>query len=335
MWKKINYEIQGRGHEREDMPCQDKTFAIEMNGVHCMALADGAGSAKLSHIGADVAVKVAAEYLCNNFDKVLEEVDGERMKTEFLNSVSRRLNRKALEISCNIKELASTLMVVAIKEGNYIVFHIGDGVVGALKNGMVKVISRPTTGEYAGCTVFTTSLEVGNYLVAERKKLDGIEGFILMSDGTGESFYNNDTQELIPSTKNFFEYLKTEDEEDMQQLIDNTFKEIIAKRTFDDCSICLIVMGDNEKSYIYEIALENLCERLEIKSTHYIRTKKRLKRYSSILSYTKEAKTLAEIADKLKIKPKYAKNVMDMLIEKGVMELEGSYYRSLNWETEI
>ena len=52
MWKKVHCAVQGRGHTKNQVPCQDKTFCYQENGVLVAALADGAGSAKLSHYGA-------------------------------------------------------------------------------------------------------------------------------------------------------------------------------------------------------------------------------------------------------------------------------------------
>lgn len=332
MWKKINYQIQGRGHEKENIPCQDKTYAINKNGVHCIALADGAGSAKLSHIGADIAVKVAAEYLCVNFEKALNDEGGFNTKTEFLNVIDENLNLVAKELNCDVRELASTLMVVAIKGQDYILFHIGDGVVGAYREGNVEVISKPINGEYAGSTIFTTSSNVLNYLVGKRKKLNGIEGFVLMSDGTGDSFYDKNAQVLVPSTKNFFEFLKTEDEKDMEELVDNTFREVISKKTFDDCSICLILVGEDESCSAYRLNYEGLRDKLGIHLNPYTRSRKRLKRYTMILEYTKEPRTIQEISTKLNLKSKYTKRVVDRLVEKEVLEIDGIYYNSkIDW----
>lgn len=327
MWKKINYQLQGRGHEKENIPCQDKTCALNKNGVHCVALADGAGSARLSHIGAEVAVNVASEYLCTNFDKALKDEEGIETKEEFLNIIKESLNLTAQELRCELRDLASTLMVVAIKGDDYILFHIGDGVIGAYKDNMVDVVSWPVNGEYAGSTVFTTSSEVSNYIVGKKRKLDGIEGFVLMSDGTSDSFYDKKTKTLVPSTKNFFEYLKSEEEEEMQELVDNTFREVISKKTFDDCSICLILVGEEDTCASITLTYSELCERLGLNPhTSHPTTKRRFKRYVKVLEYTKEPRTMREIIVGLKLSPRSAKNVCDKLMKQEVLEIDGRYY---------
>lgn len=59
---------QGTGHLREGIPCQDKTLALSSNGINCIALADGAGSARLSHVGAQVTIETVGNALCKSFD---------------------------------------------------------------------------------------------------------------------------------------------------------------------------------------------------------------------------------------------------------------------------
>ena len=46
MWNIIQCAVKGRSHEKVNMPCQDKTYALFENDVQTIALADGAGSAK-------------------------------------------------------------------------------------------------------------------------------------------------------------------------------------------------------------------------------------------------------------------------------------------------
>ena len=68
MWQTQTDRVTGRGHQRQGMPCQDRVLSMERNGVTAIALADGAGSAALSHEGAECAVQAVCELLCENFD---------------------------------------------------------------------------------------------------------------------------------------------------------------------------------------------------------------------------------------------------------------------------
>ena len=62
-WKVIaRYEV-GISHQKLDLPCQDFADFRILDDVIIGAVADGAGSAKYSDIGAKLAVEVVLEYL--------------------------------------------------------------------------------------------------------------------------------------------------------------------------------------------------------------------------------------------------------------------------------
>ena len=57
-------------------------------------------------------------------------------------------------------DLASTLLFVAIKDNKFIMAHIGDGIIGYLKQDELKIATHPMNGEFINTTVFTTSMDV-------------------------------------------------------------------------------------------------------------------------------------------------------------------------------
>ena len=68
MWRFFQCAVAGRGHERRGIPCQDKTYRFQYNGVNTVALADGAGSAKLSHLGASRISEFTCKEMAEHFD---------------------------------------------------------------------------------------------------------------------------------------------------------------------------------------------------------------------------------------------------------------------------
>ena len=68
MWHIHTSSATGRSHRRSGAPLQDRTCVRTENGVTAAALADGAGSASLSHEGAEAAVQRTCRFLCRNFD---------------------------------------------------------------------------------------------------------------------------------------------------------------------------------------------------------------------------------------------------------------------------
>ena len=62
-WRAIARSAVGTSHQKQQLPCQDYGGCKILNKVILGAVADGAGSAKYSDIGAKVAVKTALGYL--------------------------------------------------------------------------------------------------------------------------------------------------------------------------------------------------------------------------------------------------------------------------------
>ena len=153
----LGASVIGQLHIKLSLPCQD-SFASDCfpDGLGVIAVADGLGSVKKADIGADTAVMAAIErvneiYHKNN-DAGLEEIAREA----FFNA-RKKLEAKAEKINSSLRELATTLIVVAIKEDNISVAHIGDGaVVAKTENGLV-LASAPAESEYANIVEPITS----------------------------------------------------------------------------------------------------------------------------------------------------------------------------------
>ena len=93
MWNSIQCAVQGRGHLKAEVPCQDKTFYMNENNVDVIALADGAGSAKLSHFGAELVTKKISELLTKNFDIYYGESDGVAIKRVIIGYLMEELEK--------------------------------------------------------------------------------------------------------------------------------------------------------------------------------------------------------------------------------------------------
>ena len=196
MYKICGIALRGRGHIKHNMPCQDKIAYFQSGNLNIIALSDGAGSAKYSHFGAEKSVKFVCEEFSKNFDGYFNQQDGNVVKSAILSKVRSRMIDLSNEHDCEISDLAHTLLFVAIKDNNFILFHIGDGIIGCVKNGQIKVASLPTNGEFANVTVFATSDDALQNAKIIKGKIDQIEGFVLMSDGSSESFYDKQSKNL-------------------------------------------------------------------------------------------------------------------------------------------
>lgn len=330
MWKTVNYAVQGRGHERDNIPCQDKTLVMAKNGVQVIALADGAGSARYSHFGAEAALKAVSIFVADHFDALISFPDGVKVKETILVKAKEALASKAEELNCSLQELASTLLLAAIKDDVFMLAHVGDGVIGYMKEGEVKIASTPENGEFANTTFFLTSPGVLANTKLIKGKTAGIQGFVLMSDGTAESFYHKKTQTLAPALKKMIRWTALLSPEHMHTLIADSFNRIVKLNTLDDCSIAIIALS-SDRDY-FQLPREEKCQLLGINPSYPLRARKQLERYDQILTLLQTPKTLPAVAGALRLNPKQTRKRLRRVLEAGLAQQKGPYYKSPGWE---
>ena len=128
------------------IPCQDKVKILSADNLWIGTLSDGAGSASHSHYGAQCVVDTVCALMSSSFDKLYDMQDATKAKAFIVTEIVNALNGVALSLDVSIKELAATLLFVAIKDKRMLIGHIGDGVICYQKDGALKVASKPTNG---------------------------------------------------------------------------------------------------------------------------------------------------------------------------------------------
>ena len=272
-WHAAWARCQGRSHLDAGVPCQDQVNFVRFpNGTAIGALADGAGSARLSHYGAEILVEAASEIVAHEFDRIFKatnnlgtirlEVVGQLQSVlseaaaagvDVADSDRERLGLPLREtdprVACEVRDLASTLVLVAVQDERFVALHLGDGVLGTevvLPNGrrVGRPLGRPDNGEFANETVFITSRSAAGALRIYRGRLENkartISGFILMSDGPEASLYQKRTRTLAPACSKLLEACRSLPREVMQEQLEATLRDVIVPRTHDDCSLVLL-----------------------------------------------------------------------------------------------
>ena len=233
----------GRGHIKNSIVCQDKVYILSKKSqkgqFHGLALCDGAGSKAFSHDGAEVISRYILQYILANFNRIYQKND----TNDITKAIEKRLTKYATKNSIEYNELASTLEFVAILDDRFISGHIGDGVIGYIKNDVLKVLSHPDNGEFANSTFFTTSNNIKKRLRIYKGYIKDISGFILMSDGTSDSFYDMRKKELISQCKDIIYWLKSDSIDEVNRAIKHNLEKYISQRTQDDCSLGLIYIS--------------------------------------------------------------------------------------------
>ena len=329
MWNTIQCAVQGKSHIKTGVPCQDKTYSLFLNGVKVIALDDGAGSAKLSHYGAESSTKFICQELAENFDSYFLNEDGLSVKQLLIKKILEKLTEKSKTLECEIKDLASTLLVVAIKENNFIISHIGDGVIGYLKNAELKIASQPENGEFINTTVFTTSKDAIMTMKLIKGNLGDINGFILMSDGTEESLYNKKTKSLADVLKKIMNSSLILNTEILQEQLQYSFENVIREKTTDDCSIVILTKEDILFKGYKELSNIEKAKLLNINLQNKIPKKWLIKRYDNILNFLENKATLKEVAKYIYLKPKYLKKYLFKLQQLNFIERNGKLFKTI------
>jgi hypothetical protein len=233
--------VQGSSHIKNNTPCQDRTVSKTSNNITVISLSDGAGSCSKSEIGAEISTQFVADYLCDNFDDLIDEKD-EIISKVILEGIVSHLNEKATDLEITVNEFASTLLFVGVKDDQYLAGHIGDGLIGYFEENETKVLSIPENGEHSNETFFTTTKNALNHFRIYKNNLDNILGFILMSDGSYESLINKSTMEPTKANWDIFSWLLdlNNSKEKIEEALKSNIENLFIKKTIDDCSLNLL-----------------------------------------------------------------------------------------------
>lgn len=197
-WETAGCVLRGRMHSTSGEPCQDRISSFTVGNVTAISLADGAGSASLSHFGAARYAGVICRKLCSGFAKLMDVTDVNALKKTLLDYLRHKAILLSSELGCDADDLHSTLIAAASDGERYIVVHIGDGIAGAFSGGSIAVMSEPYNDGIATRTDSPFSPSVIRHMNIVRGNLScdvgSISGFVLMSDGTQPGYYNKGSE---------------------------------------------------------------------------------------------------------------------------------------------
>lgn len=268
-YKQMNVELIGKDHVRGNLPCQDKTAYYQKNGVRVIALADGAGSKKDSHLGADIATNTVCKLLIDKFDEYFTLLEDEPSRKSNLGKiivkeVYQNLNNLVTENKAiSIIEMSSTLLFVAMKGDRYIQGHIGDGLIGELLNGEtgleVRVRSYPENNGAPNITFFITDSDANdNFRITSGFIGSHIKGFVLMSDGPEEVLYDLENKTLNPYIKNLFTMYKGTQKDSYSETLLRFLDEQVSKYSYDDLSINFLYIENESIDYYKSLGQDYL-----------------------------------------------------------------------------
>lgn len=216
----------GRSHAHEAKP-RDDAFEYmfhDETGWGIIAVADGAGSAKYSRKGSEIACESVIEFFKNleketigeiessiqrylsdesdeNRNKLSSLLGGQLVKAAF--TAQQNIKEEATKKEAEVKNYSTTLIFALVKkyQNKYLIasFWVGDGGIGIYDKDKneVSVLGTPDSGEFAGQTRFLTMNDIfADSSVYNRIKLKVVENFtalILMTDGITDPKFQTDS----------------------------------------------------------------------------------------------------------------------------------------------
>lgn len=233
----------GRSHAHEGTP-RDDDFKIkyqEETDWYLTSVADGAGSAKYSRKGSQIACDTVSntclsqlvrydkdlDILIKDFHKDSAEDKRKKLGDALYNILGsavfkayKNIEEEALSKNNSIKDYATTMLVSISKKfkfGWFVAsFWIGDGAIGIYnkETQFLKIMGEPDGGEFAGQTRFLTMPELMQpneiYKRLRFEIVDDFTALILMSDGVTDPKFETDANlQKIEKWNNLWEDLTT------------------------------------------------------------------------------------------------------------------------------
>lgn len=209
----------GRSHEHSGSFRDDDFLLASVHGWNILAVADGAGSAKYSRKGSEIAVHKSIEYLKNTLaikgEKIEQEAEawfakrGGQVKTalyetfgtaayEALKTIVEEANTME---DAKVKDYSTTLLLAGHKRlsiGHFFAaYWVGDGGVGVYEKGKrIQLLGEVDSGEFAGQTrfldgqVMKEAKDITNRLRFEIT--DDFTSLVLMTDGVTDPKFETD-----------------------------------------------------------------------------------------------------------------------------------------------
>ena len=160
-WNGFAVSIPGFGHIRTEIPCQDAS-AVITSPREALIVCDGRGSAKLSQLGAQGAVKMFATQIAILDPLIASILDTEEENLEKWNKFCQIMYRTLMQVKLDLaaqhgeeeKEFDFTVAFAITGTHHIGCFQVGDGAIVLRQDGNCMTAFEPDKGEFANQTHF-------------------------------------------------------------------------------------------------------------------------------------------------------------------------------------
>jgi hypothetical protein len=181
-WSVLGESVAGSAHRARNIPCQD-AFRSRLFGSNCdwlvVAVADGAGSASHSDVGANCACDEFVQRVATRSPDSLSSLES---MVSLFTDVRAVIVGEAEKLAVPPRELACTALLAIVGPESVAAAQLGDGAIVLVDGRDFKTAFWPEPAEYANMTDFITDTRFADALRFERFP-PGLSEIAILTDG--------------------------------------------------------------------------------------------------------------------------------------------------------
>jgi hypothetical protein len=254
IWRYTGQSVTGTSHERAGLPCQDAHRIEIINDILIAVVADGAGSAKYADKAAQLVTEQAilsVKEICTKVSRThdahgtFDQAEWQKQLEGLIAFLRIRLEEKAQELTCQLRDLATTFLLAIVLPEGIIGLQIGDGgIVCSLENDLT-LLTAPSCGEYINETTFLISENFAKDIQFACRE-GNLDRLALFSDGLqllSLDLMTHPPHPYLPFFQPLFNFLEKVDNDDerRQQLHDFLASPRVCSRTDDDKTLIIAI----------------------------------------------------------------------------------------------
>ncbi|MBD2303185.1 PP2C family serine/threonine-protein phosphatase [Nostoc sp. FACHB-190] len=216
-WRGIRATTTGRSHLRSQppMPCQDAAIFI-LQRYPAIFVADGAGSARLSHLGSQSVVEELAKFI-NSKESIHREIldqepmidcnesdEGQKYAYKFIKYAIQALRQLSETEDCSVEDLKCTLLMSVVGKHYLFWLKVGDGFIVVEKDKKLELLGSTGKGEFANQTTFISEHLKDEAIYYGFLPINNITGVAAFTDGAGETLVSMDGSRRIAGALSHF-----------------------------------------------------------------------------------------------------------------------------------